>query len=299
MSIILLDARSDSLTVSWPGTKLARGYILEYKTQDSDWELLSESLQQTQVRKKNLDPSCEYFFRVAAIFDDGPGEWMYHEEGFLPLTEEEEDYAMDPPTVRKLENECLAISWNPVEEAYAYELQMRENTGGAEWFTIAEEIEVTEVKKRHLKSRFGYMFRVRPLNGEYDEAFSAPSEVKVAVGVSTSQQGSRVAPQASEDFSMPAPWVKNAGPQALLIRWTKFDGATGYELQMRENTKQGEWITIASNLAGTEVKKKNLTSVSGYQFRVRPLGTRETRFSAASYGAIASQAPVRNARRFR
>lgn len=300
MSIILLDARSDSLTVSWPGTKLAKCYILEYRTRDSDWECLSESLQQTQVRKKNLDSECEYFFRVAAVFDDGPGEWMYQEEGFIPLTEEEEEYAMDPPNVRKLEDECLVISWNPVEDAYAYELQMRENTGGAEWFTIADEIEVTEVKKRRLKSKFGYMFRVRPLNGEYDEAFSPPSEVKVAVPASKSQQGSRVqvAPQASEDFSMAAPWVKNAGPQALLIRWTKFDGASGYELQMRENTKNGKWTTIAANLSGTEVKKKNLTSVNGYQFKVRPLGTKETRFSAPSYGAIASQAPVRNARRF-
>ncbi len=246
-----------------------------------------------------LQHECEYFFRVAAIFDDGAGEWMYQEEGFSPLTEEEEEYAMAPPKIRKLENECLVISWDPVEDAYAYELQMRENTGGAEWFTIADEIEVTEVKKRRLKSKFGYMFRVRPLNGEYDEAFSAPSEVNIACSGSKSQPGARVAPQAAEDFSMAAPWVKNAGPQALLIRWIKYDGASGYELQMRENTKKGDWTTIAANLSGTEVKKNNLTSVSGYQFRVRPLGTRETRFSAASYGAIASQAPARNARRFR
>ena len=98
---------------------------------------------------------------------------------------------------------------------------------------------------------------------------------------------------------MAAPWVKNAGPQSLLIRWVKFNGATGYELQMRENTKKGTWTTIAGNLSGTEVKKKNLTNIAGYQFRVKPLGTRETRYSAQSYAAIASQAPVRNARRYR
>lgn len=228
---------------------------------------------------------------------------MEHEEGFFPLTAEEEEYAMNPPKVRKLENECLVISWETVEEAYAYELQMRENTGGAEWFTIANEIEVHEVKKRKLNSPHGYMFRVRPLNGEYDEAFSAPSEVKVAVATSTAakpRSSATATPQVPpEDYSMPAPWVKNAGPQALLIRWTTFPGATGYELQMRENKRKGTWATIAANLSGTEVKKKNLTSIDGYQFRVRPLGTSETRYSTPSYGAIASQAPARNTRRYR
>lgn len=295
-----MDARSDSLTISWPGTKLATCYILECRTADTDWEVLSENLTQTQVRKKNLDPEFEYFFRVAAVFDDGPGEWMFHEEGFFPLTEEEEEYAMAAPRVRKLENECLVISWDPVDDAYAYELQMRENTGGAEWFTIANELEVTEVKKRHLKSRVGYMFRVRPLNGEYDEAFSPSSAVHIAVNVPKSQASSAtVSPQASTDYSMAAPWVKNAGPQALLIRWVTFNGASAYELQMRENTKKGKWTTIAASLSGTEVKKKNLTNIAGYQFRVKPLGTSETRFSAPSYGAIASQAPARNSRRYR
>jgi len=299
MSIILLDARCHSLTISWPGTALAQGYILEHRTGDTDWEVLSKNLRQTQVKKKNLDPDFEHFFRVAAIFHDGRGEWMDHEEGFYPLTEEEEEYAMEPPKVRKPEKDCLVISWKRVEDAYAYELQMRENTGGAEWFTIAEETEVVEVKKRHLKSKVGFQFRVRPLNGEYDEAFSPPSEVKVPVAAPKAQGAATVTPQANEDYSMSAPWVKNAGPQALLVRWNTFDGATGYELQMRENKKKGTWATLAENLSGTEVKKKNLTSLDGYQFRVRPLGTRETRYSAPSYGAIASQAPARNTRRYR
>lgn len=300
MSIVLLDARSESLTVSWPGTQLANHYILEYCTVDTDWECLSDSLKQTQVRKKNLSSECEYFFRAAAVFDDGPGEWMIHEEGFFPLTQEEEEYAMAPPKLNKIEPQCLAISWDKVEGAYAYEVQMRENTGGAEWFTIADEIDATEVVKRFLDSSFGYMFRVRPLNGQYEEAFSPPSDVKVALGAARRPaRDATVDPKASDDYSMNAPWVKNAGPQALLLRWPEFDGANGYEIQMRENIRKGKWTTIAENFAGTEVKKKNLTSISGYQFRVRPLGTSETRFSAPSYGAIASRASAQNPRRNR
>lgn len=300
MSIVLLDARVGSLTVSWPRIRLARWYTLEYRTADTDWECLSTDLQETQVRKKNLDPYLEYFFRVAAVFDDGLGEWMFHEEGFLPLTEEAEEHAMAPPMVHNSESECLIVSWEQVESAYAYELQMRENTSGAGWFTIADEIEGTEVKKRNLNSRYGYMFRVRQLNGEYDEAFSPPSEAKLAVPVvKTPAREATVDPKASNNYSMAAPWVKNAGPQALVITWNKFPGATGYEIQMRENARKGKWMIIAGKVEGTEVKKNNLTSLCGYQFRIRPLGTRETRFSAPSYGAVASQQPMGSPRRYR
>jgi hypothetical protein len=288
-NIVLLDARSDSLTVTWPGIKRAQAYVLEYRTSETDWELLSDSLKQTQVRKNNLDPDFEYFFRVAAVFPDGRGRWLTHDEGFLPLTPEAEDYAMDPPTVRMVEHEGLLIHWEEVQEAYAYELQMRENIGGMEWVTIADEIEATEMTRRHLNSRFGYMFRVRPLDGKFDEAFSAPSDVKLAISNKPIRPAT-IDPKASDDYSMAAPWAKSAGPQAILLCWRSFKGATGYEIQMRENTRKGKWMTIAENFAGTEVKKKNLTSITGYQFRVRPLGTRETRFSAPSYGAIASQA---------
>ena len=297
MSITLLDARSDSLTVSWPRIKRARLYILEFRTSETAWERLSDDIRQTQVRKRHLDPNFEYFFRVAAVFDDGFGEWLFHEEGFVPLTQEAEDYAMAPPTVRNAEADCLVITWERVHSAHAYELQMRENIGGAEWFIVGDNIKTTEVKKRHLDSRNGYMFRVRPLNGEYDEAFSAPSDAKLALAAPNKPtRDATIDPKASDDYSMAAPWVKNAGPQALLLCWLQFDGATGYEIQMRENNRKGKWVTIAAKYAGTQVKKNNLTSINGYQFRVRPLGTREARFSAPSYGAVASQASAGNSR---
>ena len=296
MSVTLLDARSDSLTVTWPRIKQARRYILEFRTSETAWERLSDDIRQTQVRKRHLDPNFEYFFRVAAVFNDGFGEWLFHEEGFFPLTQEAEEYAMAPPRVRNVETECLAITWDRVRSAYAYELQMRENIGGAEWLTVGDNIETTEVIKRRLISRNGYMFRVRPLNGEYDEAFSAPSDTKLASPVMKTIRDATIDPKATDDYSMAAPWVKNAGPQALLLHWVQFDGATGYEIQMRENNRKGKWVTIAEKYAGTQVKKNNLTSINGYQFRVRPLGTRESRFSAPSYGAVASQASARNSR---
>jgi hypothetical protein len=88
---------------------------------------------------------------------------------------------------------------------------------------------------------------------------------------------------------MAQPWCKNAGAKhSILVIWQTIDGAKGYELQMRENKKSGVWATIAPNVQGTEVKKKNLPSKNGYQFRVRPIGhSSYPNFSQPSYTAIA------------
>eukprot|EP00577_Skeletonema_sp_RCC1716_P018675 CAMPEP_0113410666 /NCGR_PEP_ID=MMETSP0013_2-20120614/21828_1 /TAXON_ID=2843 ORGANISM="Skeletonema costatum, Strain 1716" /NCGR_SAMPLE_ID=MMETSP0013_2 /ASSEMBLY_ACC=CAM_ASM_000158 /LENGTH=267 /DNA_ID=CAMNT_0000296917 /DNA_START=1 /DNA_END=801 /DNA_ORIENTATION=+ /assembly_acc=CAM_ASM_000158 len=50
----------------------------------------------------------------------------------------------------------------------------------------------------------------------------------------------------------------------------------GYKLQMRESNGTSSWSTVANCLSGTEVRKKNLTSSSGYMFRVRPVLQGET-----------------------
>jgi len=60
-----------------------------------------------------------------------------------------------------------------------------------------------------------------------------------------------------------------------------------YELQMRENGGGDIWKTVAPALGGTEVRKKNLISDRGYQFRVRPVapsGDAEAPFSSPSEG---------------
>jgi thiol-disulfide isomerase/thioredoxin len=55
---------------------------------------------------------------------------------------------------------------------------------------------------------------------------------------------------------------------------------------MRENEGGKPWETIATSLSNTEVKKKNLISKHGYQFRVRPAGS-EIAFSPPSDAAVA------------
>ena len=184
--IHLLDARSDSLTVTWPVIENAKRYILELKVGDTEYKELSSKLTQPQAKKKNLQQNQEYWFRVAAIVNDcyDVGDWITHPDPFQTLVEDAT--FLEAPTVVLGGNEALTISWssdNNNNYNNKYELQMRENRGGQGWTTIAPTLSNTHVKKKNLTSQLGYQFRVR-VAGSTNQAFSTPSIAMVARGLS-------------------------------------------------------------------------------------------------------------------
>lgn len=65
-----------------------------------------------------------------------------------------------------------------------------------------------------------------------------------------------------------ASWEEALPSSSLLLLTPNHSGK--YEIQMRENLGGSDWTTVAASFAGLEVRKKNLTSPNGYQFRVRP-----------------------------
>jgi len=193
-SISLIDARSDSLTITWKATARASHYILEWKTEtEEDWSVLSAKLTTTQARKRNLTPEHSYSFRVAPVLpknennngDEINGSWMTHDDIFRTISTIEENKLMASPQVSICGNHKLLISWTKVVRATEYELQMRENNGGEIWKTLSSSLSSTEVKKKNLTSKLGYQFRVRARSGnDYDRSFSQPSESFIAKGLS-------------------------------------------------------------------------------------------------------------------
>lgn len=191
-SLILLNAEADALTVSWTETAEAIRYVLQCRRgndkDDDAFETLSENLKSTQVRKKNLvDQEAQGFvFRVAAIVkeEQQPSEWTTHSEPFHLLSAQEASTRMDAPKVMSGGTSFAGIvSWKAATGADSkYELQLRENVGGAPWETISSSLSNTEVKKKNLTSTHGYQFRVRLAGSE--AAFSPPSEPFVSLGLS-------------------------------------------------------------------------------------------------------------------
>lgn len=201
MAITLVDATDDSLTISWVEVKNASRYVLQYCRVDNDnanteFETLSDKLTSTQAKKKNLRQRKEkgrFFFRVGAVLKESdspssqPTSWATHSEAFELLTSDAEQSRPLPPNVTLAgANEALIVSWKPHDGASDYSVQMRENSGGSEWVTIAANFSNTQVKKKNLSNPAGYQFRVRPNLDEPQLPFSSPSNPTVAIGLSDS-----------------------------------------------------------------------------------------------------------------
>ena len=99
---------------------------------------------------------------------------------------------IDSATASPTPNSYVAhISWSPYqnedEVLLGYKLQMREDAGSGDWSTVAQCLSGTEVRKKNLTSKYGYMFRIRPvLRGE-----SGGSESNLGCSVS---EGGNVVP---------------------------------------------------------------------------------------------------------
>lgn len=201
--IILIDADDASITVTWseigkPTSSNPTKYSLQYRPAASagdngidtggqlTYQSLSTELTTNTARKRNLTGAGHgFFFRVSATtksknrVDKSAMDYMGHayRRPFKVLTMMEQSQRMPPP-VAKLNasaassepNSYVAhISWQPSAEPLlvGYKLQMRESNGTSSWSTIAKCLSGTEVRKKNLTSRSGYMFRVRPvLQGE-------------------------------------------------------------------------------------------------------------------------------------
>jgi hypothetical protein len=223
-SIVLIDSSSDSLTVSWPSMgsdSSSTRYVLQYKkdTADSTFETLTDKLTSTQARKRNLlsdededahheDPKVGFYFRVTSRQEteeflptnNDHYTWITHTKPFYLMGKREEAQRMDAPTVTLGgSNLSLRVTWRKKSNHQdatvgGYELQMRENEGGAAWFTIATALSGLEVKKKNLQANIAYQFRVRPttsanvtaekINNDDTIPFSPPSQAVTALGLS-------------------------------------------------------------------------------------------------------------------
>lgn len=160
---------------------------------------------------------------------------------------------------------ALTVSWPASsQDGATYELQFRTSAAGddeSSFQTLSSTLKSPQARKKNLEPGTSYEFRVR----------TAPSDDDGADGGEWITHESPFATLTTEQKAdrMAAPRAEGDGNRAAIIRWDAREGASGYELQMRENVDGAQWTTVAAKLANTEVRKKNLDNVAGYQFRVR------------------------------
>lgn len=149
-------------------------------------------------------------------------------------------------------HDTLTVSW--VETSPPYTLQYRK-VNEEEYTTLSESLTAPMARKRNLDGE-GFIFRAKSSSSLTWMTHSEPFHLL--------KEGAQ---------QMEAPKVYVGGSHSSLrVVWTSSSGAAPYEIQMREVKPGVPWSTIAQQVQGTQVRKRNLTSSNGYQFRVRTAG---------------------------
>jgi nucleoredoxin len=132
------------------------------------------------VRKRNLSHSSSYRFRVRAR---DKVDWLPFQTSSLLNTLPTSVQRMAAPREEVGGAAgCVTLSWEPVEEAAAYAVHMREQ-GAVRWKEVGR-VGGTSVKKKNLEAGKAYHFRIRPVGervedvwvwSPWTEAMSPPS----------------------------------------------------------------------------------------------------------------------------
>ena len=181
--------------------------------------------------------------------------------------------------------DSLTITWPAIPGALRYVLEYRKHKGSKEFKVLSSKLTKTQVCKKNLTGKSPtneFFFRVGAIMGPTSE--NDENNKNKANGDSNDERPKKWLTHSipfkllePHEFQMEAPVVMQddeGDVHNLVISWKRScmkDCNFQYELQMREFRDGMPWQTIATGLRGTTVKKKNLTSRNGYQFRVRPV----------------------------
>ncbi|KAL3791599.1 hypothetical protein HJC23_012189 [Cyclotella cryptica] len=216
--IRLLDADDSSITVTWPvlSSSSSVKYSLQYRPSNSAtdngidsggsllYTSLSTELSDNTAKKKNLTGAGHgFWFRVsrgtksATRVDKKSMDYVGHacRRPFQVLSMMEQSRRMAAPSARidtsatsvDPKSYVAHVSWAVYQDPSlaGYKLQMRENKGDAAWSTVAACLSGAEVRKKNLTSKYGYMFRVRPVLQGESGGDEDNLEVSVSEGGST------------------------------------------------------------------------------------------------------------------
>ena len=179
-AIQLVDARCESLTITWPGIQGAKHYIVEYIATFNvydEFRVVSKT-NDLHATVKGLSPNQKYWFRVT------PALSILHvmtkptviKQGraFRTLTRMEDFHSMKAPTAMLDADNYIVIKWKaqaPVDVEY------RKHIGGAKWKRRESGVNQDQIRFNCLKRGLAYQFRLRPENRH--AGVSPPSKLLV------------------------------------------------------------------------------------------------------------------------
>lgn len=159
----IYDADAASACVMWSPSAGAASYAVEMRAAgDEAWTTLSTTLKACKCRKKGLDASRAYEFRVAAV--DAAG--AVGEFSGIAKVASRADVAQQPaPVVSAVDGESVTVQWSGGEGPYALQFAAEEDLRAdatTPWRLAAASVNGTVAKKKNLDGGKRYAFRVKP-----------------------------------------------------------------------------------------------------------------------------------------
>jgi hypothetical protein len=225
-------ATSMTITLNWNAVTGASSYELEL-----DGQTIT-NLKDTTFKQNDLIPGSVHTYRVRAVNASGSSPWSA--EGTIMTVILSEALLDVPQNISALAtNDSITVSWSPVLEATAYQLEVDSNT-----VPIDNETQLSYVHT-NLSSITTHTYRVRTIKDDFVGEWSDLLTVQT-----------RMTPP-----SKPGDLTAVPTSTTLILNWNAVNGASSYELEL-----DGRTIT---NLKDTTFKQNDLLPGSLHTYRVR------------------------------
>ena len=272
-----------SVTLSWTAVSEAGAYKVEYRRSDtSDWLHANYVYTGTSNTVDKLDCNTEYQFRVRARGDGSPYSLTYS----VPSSHVTETTDGCPPApaptglaVTGSTENSVSLEWNPVPDAYRYQLEQREGIAGS-WTDVGSETGATSQTATGLDCNTTYYFRVSARGGgsPYSSAYgTASSSVSKLTGTCTISSPTGLRSVAS-------------GEDAVSLTWGAVSGADKYRVE-RSPEGADEWAVLSEEVATTSYADSGLLCGTEYDFRVSAYSNAKMSWSAPSASTSATTSP--------
>lgn len=159
----MLERNHNSITIAWKTLEESKGQrVFNLEIFDNGiWNSLSSTLRVTSIRKKNLEQTKDYRFRVRSKESDST-EWCnFSEESSLMSVIPREIKLVDPPILISRDSQSITIRWTEVI-GEGYKIRFRAATDHV-WQHVNSVVKDNVVKKKGLKAGTNYHFSVCPV----------------------------------------------------------------------------------------------------------------------------------------
>ena len=232
---------TDYIEFSWDSVEGATAYEVEMSMTEGDFNQARKATVTATMHKfTGLAPETTAYGRVRSTNDDGASDWSEAVPGAsmaAPLV-----LSAPMPTVASTGPDHIEWSWEPVENALGYQVQVADSMDGLD--SAEMELQTSTMKRIAVEPQMERYIRVRAVAGTPTSPVASDWSDAV-MGMS-----------AAAPLVAPMPTVSSAGPDHIEFSWEPVEGATGYVIQismMEDDFSEAQQAAVSGTMHRFEV----------------------------------------------